>query len=372
MNTPLNVSLPRPNLSIIEASGIGETARRSALERMPKWLICIPLAVQWLWLTLRYRSATLPSAANPHITSGGLVGEGKLEYFHGMGALARTTTARHCAIATGSIPDDADLLQRMADAELTFPVIAKPDLGLCGYGVRRINHLAELRAYLAAFPRDETVVLQEYLPQQGEAGIFYARPPQSDQAQLIGLALRYFPRVTGDGQRTLAQLIAADPRACRGLNTPQHACELDPAWIPPPGQMVRLSTIGSTRVGGLYRDGAALITPQLTTAIDVIARDMPAFYCGRFDVRFDSVHALSAGHGFTIMEINGAGSEAIQAWDPDTGLIAGFNMIFAKQRVLFEIGHANRRRGVKPIGLLALTKLYFKQQRLIARYPPSN
>jgi len=44
--------------------------RSSTLERMPKWMICIPLTLQWLWLSLRYRSFTLPSAANPAITSG--------------------------------------------------------------------------------------------------------------------------------------------------------------------------------------------------------------------------------------------------------------------------------------------------------------
>ena len=67
---------------------------RGALERMPKWLICIPLVIQWSWLALRHGSVTLPTAANPRITSGGLVGEGKLEYFDLMGPLAR---ARHRA-----------------------------------------------------------------------------------------------------------------------------------------------------------------------------------------------------------------------------------------------------------------------------------
>ena len=46
------------------------------------------LALQWLWLALRYQSLTLPTIANPAITAGGLMGEGKLEYFDGMGPLA--------------------------------------------------------------------------------------------------------------------------------------------------------------------------------------------------------------------------------------------------------------------------------------------
>ena len=142
--------------------------------------------------------------------------------------------------------------------------------------------------------------------------------------------------------------------------------------MPSSGEVVRLATIGSTRVGGLYRDGQAFITAALMQAVDAIARDMPDFYFGRFDVRFDSLQELGAGRGFTIMEVNGAGSEAIQAWDPETGVLDGFRMIFEKQRILFAIGHAMRRRGVKPIGLLSLIQLNRRQQRLIAGYPPSN
>ena len=345
---------------------------RSTLERMPKWLICVPLVLQWLWLALRYRSLTLPSAVNPHITSGGLVGEGKLEYFKAMGSVARAATVAYCAVSTHTVPSSAALRRMMRQAVLFFPLIAKPDLGLCGYGVRRLANMGELQAYLAAFPAHETVVLQAYLPQEGEAGIFYARDPVSQQARIIGLALRYYPRVTGDGIHTVAELIALDPRAGRALNSTAHERPQNTTRVPAAGEVARIATIGSTRVGGLYRDGGAAITPQLTAAVDAIARDMPEFYFGRFDVRFDNLADLSAGRGFTIMEVNGAGSEAIQAWDPDTPLLAGLKMIFQKQSLLFAFGNAMRRQGVRPIGLIKLIALNQRQNRLIARYPPSN
>lgn len=344
----------------------------SLLERMPKWLICVPLVVQWLWLSLRFGGPTVPSAANPCLTSGGLVGEGKLEYFRGMGPLARSVTAAHCAVFNDGTATPASLRHAMEGSGLAFPVVAKPDLGLCGYGVRLLHGMAELQAYLAAFPAGETVVLQRYLPQEGEAGIFYARDPRTQQGRIIGLALRYFPRVTGDGRRTVAELVAADPRARRIARSPRHQCSVPPDSVPAAGQQVRLATIGSTRVGGLYRDGAALITPELVRAVDAVARDMPEFHFGRFDVRYDSLRELAAGRGFTIMEINGAGSEAIEAWDPDTGVVQGFRRVFAKQRLLFAIGAAQRKAGVEPIGLLALARLNRRQNRLVARYPPSN
>lgn len=344
----------------------------SVLERMPKWLICVPLVVQWLWLSLRYGGATLPSAANPHLTSGGLVGEGKLEYFRGMGPLARSLTADYCAVLNDGTANEDSLRQTMAENGLAFPIVAKPDLGLCGYGVRLLPDMAALRAYLAVFPSGETVVLQRYLPQEGEAGIFYARDPVTGEGRIIGLALRYFPRVTGDGRSTVAQLVAADVRARRIARSPRHECSVPSESVPAAGQQVRLATIGSTRVGGLYRDGAALITSELVRAIDAIARDMPDFHFGRFDVRYESLRELGVGRGFTIMEINGAGSEAIEAWDPDIGVLQGFRMVFAKQRLLFAIGAAQRKAGVRPIGLLALARLNRRQNRLVDRYPPSN
>ena len=52
------------------AEGAGAVGR---LERLPKWLNLIPMIAQWLWLSLRYGSWTLPGAANPRITAGGLV-----------------------------------------------------------------------------------------------------------------------------------------------------------------------------------------------------------------------------------------------------------------------------------------------------------
>jgi len=344
----------------------------SLLERMPKWLICVPLTVQWLWLALRYGSVTLPSAANPAITSGGLVGEGKLEYFRSMGPLARAVTAAHCAVSTRRPMLNAELQKRLDSAGLSWPVIAKPDLGLCGYGVRLLATMLELQTYLKAFPVNEVVVLQRYLAEEGEAGIFYAREPDSGQGRVIGLALRYFPRVTGDGKSSIEALIAADPRAARVIKSSKHQPGYDGARVPASGEVVRLATIGSTRVGGLYRDGQAFITAPLTRAIDAIALDMTAFHFGRFDVRFNSLQELAAGRGFTIMEVNGAGSEAIQAWDPETGVLAAFRMIFEKQRILFSIGDSMQKRGFKPIGLLALMQLNRRQQQLINVYPPSN
>lgn len=360
-----------PNVCPGSTTGV-QSSRRSILERMPKWLICVPLAAQWCWLSLRYLSLTLPSAANPCITSGGLVGEGKLEYFEQLGPAGRAATAPYVGISDITALSPQDLTVILEAAGLAFPVVAKPNLGLCGYGVQKIDNLAALHKYTTHFPTDQSLVLQQYLAQENEAGIFYVRDPRRDAGRLTGLALRYYPRVQGDGSSTLRELIRKDPRTGRMLQSAAHSCPHNLDCVPAAGEIVRLATIGSTRVGGLYRDGTALITDALTAAIDQIAGEMPKFHFGRFDVRFEDLRDLQAGRGFTIMEINGAGSEAIHAWDPDINFVTGFRMIFAKQRLLFEIAAVNRKRGVRPIGLRELMRLHSGQNHLIDSYPPSN
>jgi hypothetical protein len=115
-----------------------------------------------------------------------------------------------------------------------------------------------------------------------------------------------------------------------------------------------------------------MITEALTDAIDAIARDMKEFHVGRFDVRYESLDLLLGGAGFSIIEVNGAGSEAVHAWDPKFTLRQAYAIIFSKHRILFEIGDAMRKHGHRPVGLFTLAKLHMRQQRLIKRYPLSN
>jgi hypothetical protein len=98
---------------------------------------------------------------------------------------------------------------------------------------------------------------------------------------------------------------------------------------------------------------------------------MGEFHYGRFDIRFVSVARLQRGE-FTIIEINGAGSEAIQYWDPRVPIMAAFAGVFAKQKMLFAIGAAMRRRGAKSVSIAALFRAWRAQQKLMARYPSSN
>lgn len=341
------------------------------IERMPYWASLLPLVLQWIGLGLRYRSFTLPSSANPGITAGGLVGDRKSEYFNRMGVHARAWLAPYALIEPYGAMSRPVALEAMRATGLRFPVIAKPDLGWCGYGVCRIDSADALDTYLAHYPHGAALLLQRYLPESGEAGIFYVREPGHATGRIVGLLLRHPPEVIGDGIHTVAELLEHDRRLSQRVGSPRHRYRYNPARIPRAGHHVRLSTIGSYRIGARYEDGLHHLSDTLTNTIDGIARDMPHFHVGRLDVRYASVHDLRHGR-FTIMEINGAGSEAGQAWDPKYTLREAYRIVFAKQRLLFAVGALGRARGHRPIGLVSLARLWRRQQALIRQYPASN
>ena len=114
------------------------------------------------------------------------------------------------------------------------------------------------------------------------------------------------------------------------------------------------------------------LTPALERRFGEIARSIPEFYFGRFDIRFKSIELLQEGEGFAIIEINGAGAEVIHVWDPNTKFTEVYKTLFAYQKTLFQIGAKNRSRGFKPMSLREFFRCVRKQNTLISQYPPSS
>ena len=344
------------------------TLRRGLrIEQLPKSLLCIPLVLHWLYLGVRYRSATLPSCLNPGIETGGLAGESKSACLAQIGSAFAPWVASWCRVVSGQDAGAARLT-----AGLAYPLIAKPDIGWCGYGVRRVDNDAALDGYAAAVPAGAAFILQRLIVAPNEAGLLYVRQPGARTGTLMAMTLRHAPRVVGDGRRSIAALVGADPR-CRAHAT-KYADALGRAAfrrVPARDERVFLTTIASLRIGARYEDASSRITPVLAARMDAIACSMPDFHYGRFDVRFDTLASLLAGT-FSIIEVNGAGSEAIQFWDPAITIGAAFRGVFAKQSEIFRLGDAMRRAGYRPAGVTALARAWLAQQRLLRHFPPSN
>ncbi len=346
----------------------------SFFEFWPSWLFYAPVALQWLALGLRYGSPLLLTAANPRIAAGGLCGESKTSILEQVEGAAREWLAPYTSLVTDADPacDLPAAESALARAGLLFPLVGKPDIGCNGTGVRLIHDRAGLKRFLADYPRGAGVILQEFVPYEGEAGLFYVRRPGESAGRITSLTLKSAPVVIGDGRSTLEELIRNDPRAglVPHLYLPRLAGRLHE--VPATGEAVRLVFVGNHCKGSTFRNGAGEITAALTEVVDSIARAIPEFHFGRIDVRFASLAELRRGKSFRIIEINGAGSEATHIWDPSTRLIEAYTTQFFHYHAAFAIGRANRARGHRPPGIREVFRLWRRQKALMATYPMND
>jgi hypothetical protein len=349
----------------------------SFFEFWPMWAFYPPVMLYAAWLMLRHRGVLLPTVANPSFPGGGFFGESKADIL----ALAMRHIPEWVApfVAITRPPQAGDVqaecdaaLATLAAAGLALPVVAKPDLGCRGAGVKLMRSRADVLAYLQAFPTGATLLLQTLVPFEGEAGIFYCRRPGQAQGRIVSITLKYFPHVVGDGQRSLRQLIVDDPRAgkLQHLYLKRHLRRLDD--VPAAGQAIRLAFAGSHSRGAIFRNGTALVTPQMEAAFDAIAQRLPEFHFGRFDVRFANFAQVQRGEAFTIVEINGAGAESTHIWDRNTGLLQAWRDLMRQYRWLFEIGAANRARGFRVMRWADFVRDYTREKQLTPLYPMTD
>jgi hypothetical protein len=338
------------------------------LEFLPGWITYGPIVVAWVALGLWYRDFSLPTAANPRISTGGLCGERKSSILDLAETDARGAIAAYTVMETGT-EDLARAERAMIQAGLALPLVVKPDIGCNGTGVRLVRTRDALAATLAAFPRGVALVLQNFVPYPGEAGIFYIRVPGEASGRITSLTLKTPPMVTGDGRATLRHLILADPRHAKlqHLYLTRLADRLDE--VLPQGRSEDLVFAGNHCKGSIFRNGAEDITPALSARVEAIARAIPDFHFGRFDVRFDTRAALRRGENFSIIEINGVGAEATHIWDPSTSLWDIWAVQLRHYGAAWKIGRILRAQGAQPSGLRAMYRDWRTQIRLMASYP---
>lgn len=323
-------------------------------EFWPAWLFYAPVAANALWLGFRLKGLRLPTLSNPGISNGGIINESKAEIFR--------LLPDHESVLPWALYEPGSRPQGGA-----FPLIAKPDAGQRGSGVRLIRSQAELDAYAEA--ADFRFLTQAYCTYPNEAGVFYVRRPGEPTGSIFSITRKVFPAVTGDGASTLAELIL---RSKRDRNMARvffrrHAECLD--GVIPRGERVRLVESGNHSQGCVFLDGQDLMGDGLLQAIDAIATAMPGFFVGRFDLRYSDDASFSAGRGFKIIEINGASSEATHIYDPSLGVGEVYRTLFRQWRIVFEIGAENRRLGLRPTPWIELWHALRDYRRSSRRHP---
>lgn len=333
-----------------------ERARR--WEFWPSWLYYLPIVLWILALGLRHRSPLAFTAVNPGLEASGLVGERKHH------ALAPLQANAPDLVATFELLPEAAAALRIERAlgfaaRHGYPVVLKPDVGQRGRGVFIARDAAAARGYLARFAGD--VLVQRYVGGE-EFGVFIARAP-GRPLEILSIVHKTFPQVSGDGRRSLRELILADARA-RLIAASLFArwrAELDA--VPAAGAVVPLVEVGAHCRGSLFLDATPLATPALAATLARLADAVPGYAFGRLDLRVPSAAQLQRGEGLQVLELNGVAAESAHIYHPGTPLVDGYRAMFRQWALAFEIGAAHARLGAPTTGPIELLRRWREDLR---------
>ena len=286
------------------------------------------------------------TAANPLIKNGGFIMESKKDVYDLIPQQYYPATLYFEASAKLE-----EVANAIAEKGLSFPFIAKPDIGERGLAVKKIHDVSELEDYILHIPL--AFLVQEFVPYENEVGIFYCKPPGAAKGCITGIVNKEPVMVTGDGYSTVEQLVIGNPRYLLQLEAISRQQRDNMQRVLSAGQTQVLVPYGNHSRGSKFTDHTFKATAELNDSIDRICSQIPEFYYGRLDIRFKSWDALERGEELSIIEVNGSGSEPTHIYDPGHSIFFAWREIIRHWDVLYKISKDNNRRGVKYVTLSA-------------------
>lgn len=306
-------------------------------EYWPFGIVQFPLFFYVGWLSIRARSLTFFSAANPGIVMGGMFGESKYEVLK--------------KIPSGLVPKTLlmsqptslkDVVTQIQNAGLSFPLILKPDVGERGFMVQRVDSTQDIQEYLNRMKFD--FLVQEHVAAPIELGVFYIRHPHEPHGSVTSVVGKEMLTLEGDGISTVRELIFQNERAklqWKKLKV-KHADKLD--HVLAKGERFELISIGNHCLGTKFINRNDLINPQLSETFDRISKQIHGFYFGRFDLRCASFEDLYKGK-VLILELNGCGAEPGHIYHPGYSMYQAIKELFLHWKNIFLIARANAKLG---------------------------
>lgn len=345
-------------LSKTEAAQSAIRNQKSAIKR-PLWLIRLtnyeywpwllvysPMLVSWLWHAARSGSLAWFTAVNPGLREGGFYGESKKAILDLIPAEFKPTTLL--------ISRKQEPLGQLRG--LHFPLIAKPDVGERGNGVAKILTAGQLADYHQNAPTD--YLIQPFIDFKIELAVLWSRLPDEPAGRVSSVTMKEFLAVTGDGQRTLGELISASDRARFQEKRLRLFYEKQWATVLPAGQKMELESIGNHCRGTRFIDANWLIDARLEAVFERISGQIAGFQYGRFDLRVASLADLLDGKNIRIVELNGVSADPAHIYDGSHGLFRTWRDLFWHWSRIAEIGRANLEKGIRPARSMAVWRKF--------------
>jgi uncharacterized protein with NRDE domain len=343
----------------------GRLALKSLLIRLFHWeywpmnIVYAPVMLYWFWLSLKSKSLFFFSTSNPLIKNGGFTLESKADIYNLIPAEYYPKTLRFSANATS-----IQVTNALIGNNLSYPVIAKPDIGARGIQVQLLKNHADLSDYLHKTQVD--FLIQERIPYKNEIGIFYYRIPGEKTGHISGIVGKKFLAVKGNGKSTIRELILAEPRHLLQFKKLKATFGNLLNEVLPDQEKLVLVPYGSHSRGSEFIDLSHHISNKLSHTIDMICQEIPEFYFGRLDVMYNTWEELCEGKNFAIVELNGAGSEPTHIYDPKHSIFFAWKEIMKHWQILYKISKLNKQKGLsymtykQGIQMLRENAKYFK------------
>ena len=307
-------------------------------EYWPMNVVYFPIYFYWIFLSLKAKSLGFFNASNPKIKNGGFAMESKKEIYDLIPKQYYPET-----LLFNNNEKLETILKEIDNSNIKFPFIIKPDIGLQGLRVEKIHSKKELTAYLKNANHD--FLIQEFAEFPLEIGLFYYRMPNETKGKITGIVYKDFLIVKGNGINTIQELIIQNPRFALQLDALKERFGKKLNEILPKDKNLNLVPFGNHVRGSKFTDVSHWINDKITETFNYICLQIPDFYFGRLDIMFKSREDLEKGENFSIIELNGAGSEPTHMYDPKHSIFFAWKEIIKHYNILYKISTYNYKKG---------------------------
>ena len=191
-------------------------------------------------------------------------------------------------------------------------------------------------------------LLQEYIPYENEVGIFYYRYPNEKNGHISGIVYKEFLTVEGDGHSSIKELLKNEKRFILQLATLQKTNKDELKIVLGAGEKYLLVPYGNHARGAKFLDASDKIDQALTQSMDEVSKKIDGFYFGRLDIKYNSWEDLRHGKNFSIIELNGAGSEPTHIYDPKHSIFFAWKEIIRHLNILSRISRISKSKNKIP------------------------
>lgn len=319
------------------------------------WLFYLPMTPYWIYQAIRAKSLAYFTAVNPGIEAGGFYGEHKTEI---MKNISPDYLAKTIFIPLGTAFEE--LSKKLNINNLTYPIIAKPNVGERGNSVAKIHSELELLKYHTETTED--YLIQEFITYSIELGVLFSRMPNEKLGKVSSVTLKEFLTVTGDGKSTIEELLLQSTRARFQLETLQKRLGENINEILSLGEKRLLEPIGNHCRGTKFVNANHLINSRLDEVFTKVAESYEGFFYGRFDMKVSSIEDLYLGRNIKIMELNGVSSDPGHIYDPKYYLWNAYRDLMWHWKRAADISILNQKNGIKPLpfsDIIAIVRQHF-------------